>query len=340
MKFRLPVVICLLVVPSFTQELKFADLGEFPLENGTAIHDCRIGYRTFGSLNPEKSNAVLFPTWYTGTSQSLVRLIGPGKLVDSTKYFVIAVDALGNGVSSSPSNSPQQPRMKFPKFSIRDMVNTEYRLVRDVLHISHLRAVMGISMGGYQTFQWMVSYPDFMDRAIPIEGTPLPSSYDHLWLKATADAMQSDPAWNGGEYTSPPEAGLRRAAVIDGLVGQTPSYRDRQSPPQDLGKFLESLENSFLKFDANNWICQGQALRGHDVSRQFGGDMAKAAAAVKARVLVIVDSQDHEVVPGPALAFARLLHARTLELDSDCGHAAFQCEAAKVGTAIAEFLAE
>src|SRR5262245_49115039 len=107
--FRL-LVISLVALPTFAQELMFADLGEFALESGSLLHDCRIGYRTFGSLNPQKSNAVLFPSWNTGTSQSLARLIGPGKLVDSTKYFVIAVDALGNGVSSSPSNSRQQPR--------------------------------------------------------------------------------------------------------------------------------------------------------------------------------------------------------------------------------------
>jgi homoserine O-acetyltransferase len=337
-KFRLPLVLCLVVGSSFAQALKIADLGDFPLESGETLLDCRIGYRTFGALNPEKSNAVLFPTWYSGTSQSLSRLIGPGKLVDSTKYYVIAVDALGNGVSSSPSNSPKQPRMKFPKFSIRDMVNTEYRLVKDVLQIPHLRGVMGISMGGYQTFQWMVSYPDFMDRAIPIEGTPLPSSYDHLWLKATSDAIMSDPAWKEGEYTSPPADGLRRMAVIDNLVTQTPGYRDKQTPSHEIGKFLENIEAAFLKFEANNWICQGRALRGHDISRQFGGDMAKAAAAVKARALVIVDTHDHQVMPRPALDFARMINARTLELNSGCGHLAFQCDGTKMSAAITEFL--
>jgi homoserine O-acetyltransferase len=340
LKPGLLLVICFLVVPSFSQDLKFADLGDFKLENGEIIRDCRLGYRTLGSLNSQKSNAVLFPTWYSGSSQSLVGLIGPGKLVDSTHYFVIAVDALGNGVSSSPSNSTHQPRMKFPKFSIRDMINAEYRLVKDVLQLPRLRAVMGISMGGYQTFEWMVAYPDFLERAIPIEGTPLPSSYDQLWIAATANAIQSDPNWNGGEYTAPPEAGMRIASDITGLVLQTPAFRVKNTPPQDFAKYREGIHKSFLRTDANNWIRQGQALLGHNISRHFDGDMAKAAAAVKARVLVIVALPDHEVVPAPALDFARLLNARTLELDSDCGHLAFQCEAAKMSAAIAEFLAK
>jgi homoserine O-acetyltransferase len=109
-------------MPSVAQELKFAELGDFRLVNGEVIHDCRLGYRTFGKLNAEKSKAVLFPTWFTGTTENLLGLIGPGKLVDPDKYFVILAEALGNGVSSSPSNSKQQPRMRFPALAIRDVL--------------------------------------------------------------------------------------------------------------------------------------------------------------------------------------------------------------------------
>ena len=314
-------------------------LGDFSLESGATLHECRIGYRTFGNLNRDKSNAVLFTTWYTGTSANLAGLIGPGKAIDLTNYFVIAVDALGNGVSSSPSNSSQQPHMKFPIFSIGDMVNSQHQLVKDILHVPHLRAVLGISMGGYQTYKWMVTYPDFMDCAIPIEGAPRPSSYDSTWILATARALQLDPAFKGGEYTAQPEAGLRLLADIDVLVLQTPSFRVEHTPPQDFGKFLEARENAIVRsFDANNWIRQGQAILAQDISRPFEGDMAKAAAAVKARVLVVVAVQDHEVVPSTALAFANLLRASTLELDSNCGHLSFQCEASKLSAAIAKFL--
>src|SRR5215203_1789058 len=111
------------------QEQKFANLGDFKLESGELLRDCRVGYRTFGTLNADRSNAILFPTWASGTTEQLMSNFGAGRLVDTSKYYVVAVDALGNGVSSSPSNSTAQPRMKFPRFNVRDMVNTQHRLL-------------------------------------------------------------------------------------------------------------------------------------------------------------------------------------------------------------------
>lgn len=341
MLIRLWLAACLLAGPALAQELKFAELGDFRLESGEIIHGCRVGYRTFGALNAQKSNAVLFPTWFGGTTKDLVALVGPGKLVDPTNYFVITVDALGDGVSTSPSNSREQPRMKFPALTIRDMVNSQHVLAESILHIPHLRAVLGISMGGMQTFQWMVAYPGFMDRAIPIVGSPKLTSYDLLLWQSGIHAIQADVNWKGGDYTTPPEAGLRTLADIEALAIRTPAYLVRHTSPEGFETFLEARERDTIHgFDANNWIRQAQAMMGHDVSRPFGGDMSKAAAAVKARVLVIVGLQDHMVNPTPALAFARLLKTRTLELDSDCGHVAPDCESAKVDAAVAKYLAE
>jgi len=338
---RILLALCLCATPCFAQELHFADLGDFRLESGAAIHNCRVGYRTFGKLNAAKSNAVLFPTWFGGTTEDLISLIGPGKLIDSSQYFVIAVDALGDGVSTSPSNSDTQARMKFPALAIRDMVNSQHRLAQDVLHLPHLRAVMGISMGGMQTFQWMVAYPDFMDCAIPLVGSPKLTSYDLLLWQTGIHAIEGDANWKGGDYTSPPEAGLRTRADIEALAIQTPAYRVAHTRPADFQKFLDAEESASIHgFDANNWIRQAQAMMAHDVSRPFAGDMSEAAAAVKARVLVVVGLQDHMVNPTPARAFARLLHARALELDSDCGHLVIICEEAKIGAKIAEFLGQ
>jgi homoserine O-acetyltransferase len=171
-------------------EQLYAELGDFRLESGEVIRDLKIGYRTFGELNAERSNAVLFPTWFTGTTGDLVEQEVPGKLVDSSKYFVILIDAIGDGVSTSPSNSSEQPGMRFPRFTIGDMVRSQHAVLTRNLGIEHLRAVMGVSMGAMQTFQWAVSYPGFMDKAIPIAGSTRLSSYDRL-LFAPVVALES-----------------------------------------------------------------------------------------------------------------------------------------------------
>src|SRR6266478_514381 len=105
--------------PSVDGIQQFAEFGDFKLHDGSVIHEFRLGYRTLGKLNSAKSNAVLWPTWVGGKTQDLLPFIGPGNVVDTNNYFVVLIDAIGNGLSSSPSNSKRQPRMKYPKFTIR-----------------------------------------------------------------------------------------------------------------------------------------------------------------------------------------------------------------------------
>ena len=193
---------------------RFAPLGDFRLESGETIRDCRIGYRTWGKLNAARANAILFPTWFGGTTAQLAANFGRGKMLDPAEWFIIAVDAIGNGVSTSPSNSATQPRMKFPKFTIRDMVESQHQMLTKTLGLTHVHAVMGISMGGMQTFQWMVAYPDFLDRAVPIVGTPRMTPYDTLLWEAERHAIEADAAWKNGEYTQRPAAAMRTVSDI------------------------------------------------------------------------------------------------------------------------------
>src|SRR5277367_4691038 len=187
---------------------QFAALGDLKLRSGAVIHDFRLGYRTFGQLNAAKSNAILWPTWLGGKTQELVQFIGPDTVVDSTKYFVVLVDAIGNGISTSPSNSKFQARLAFPEFTIRDMVESEHRLATEILHLTHLHAVMGISMGGMQTFEWATAYPDFMDVAIPIVGSPQSTAADMLLWTSQIDALELDPEWKDGQGTKPMTGGF------------------------------------------------------------------------------------------------------------------------------------
>jgi homoserine O-acetyltransferase len=329
-----------LAIPGLAQNgrQQFASLGDFKLENGGVIRDCRIGYRTFGRLNRDKSNVVVFPTWFRGTSSQLSGFFGRGRLVDASKYYVVAMDALGDGVSSSPSNSTLQPRMQFPNFTIGDMVKSQHQVLTQVLGITHVKAVVGISMGGMQTFQWMVAFPDFMDMAVPIVGTPRPSPYNMLHLIVENDAITGDPAWNHGDYTEQPA--VRLLAEIGALVGSSPDRFNERNTRRSLLSHISRSEKGVRHFDANDHLRQAQAILALDVSAPFGGDMSKAARAVKAKVLVIPSETDHMVTPGPALDFARLIHAQVFELHNNCGHGAPGCEAQKVDAAVSVFLAQ
>jgi homoserine O-acetyltransferase/O-succinyltransferase len=316
-------------------DLKHSQLGTCSLESGDHIENCQLGYRTFGSLNTARSNAILFPTWFTGTSESLRQFASPGNLLDPTRYFIVLIDALGDGVSSSPSNSATQPRMQFPQFTIRDMVETEYRLATEILGLTHVHAVMGISMGGMQTFQWVVSHPGFMDCAIPIVGSPQLTPTDLLLWTSELRALQNDAAWKGGNYQGHPN--LQTVSDIHQFALTTPAHMASATSRADFKAWLEKTEAD-SKFDWNDWHRQLQAMLALDVAQDDAGSLAAAAKRVKAKMLIVESEQDHMVNPLPSKAFAKLLGARVVALTGDCGHIATGCESARMNPVIQEFL--
>lgn len=320
----LPFFLCFLT--SHAQQ-RFASLGSFTLENGQTIQDCRIGYRTFGTLNATRSNAVLVPTWFTGTSQGKSFVARPGGIADSTKYFAIVVDALGNGVSSSPSTSTAQPGAQFPAVSIRDMVRSEYELVTKTLDLTHLYAVTGISMGGMQSFEWAVSYPNFMDYVVPIVGTPKQSSYDRQFWGTQLAILER------GSYS--PEA-MRTVGDLHELNLTTPAHYLRTLKAEDQPDFVRKKEAGYGGLNAYDWATQLRAMIGHDIYR--GRTAAELKNLIKAKLLVIVATQDHMVTPGTATELARTLNVPLVELTGDCGHLATSCEDEKVRTEIGRFL--
>jgi len=321
---------------AFAQEQQFADIGDLKLQNGGVIRQCRVGYRTFGKLNSDKSNVVVVPTWAGGTTEQLVSSFGRGRLVDSSEYFVVAIDALSNGVSSSPSNSRLQPRMRFPKFTLRDTIESQHQLLTKVLHIDRVKALVGISMGGMQVFQWLVSYPEFMEKAVPIVGSPRLAPYDLVHWQAQIEALMRDRDWKGGNYAINPSREVD-FAFGEILLTSPDDYNRRKTREQALADLAKARRDT-KRFDANDKIRQTQAMMDLDVSREFGGSLERAAKAVKAKLFVVVARFDHVVTPGPATEFASFAGAKLLNLESDCGHLATSCESKRLDDAIAEFL--
>ncbi|HWG57431.1 MAG TPA: hypothetical protein VN661_00130 [Candidatus Acidoferrales bacterium] len=318
---------------------QFADLGDFKLQNGAVIQTLRLGYRTLGTLNQERSNAVLWPSWLGGRSADLLRYVGPGNVLDDSKYFVILVDAIGDGISTSPSNSAAQPRMKFPQFTIRDMVESEHKLLTTVLHISHLRAVMGISMGGMQTFEWVVAYPDFMDLGIPMAGSPQSTSYDKLLWTSQIDALEADPGWDGGDGTARMTRGYAIYNEIGSMNLTSPEYRVQHTSPADFGSFLASTtRGAGTAAAASDAIRQRQAIMSLDDPTEYRTTLAGLAARIRAKLLVFISPEDHTVNPDPAKALAAAANAPVVALDSPCGHISFDC--ISVGPVVSRFLAD
>jgi len=324
---KLFIITLLFLVQSAYAQQRYYQIGDYQLENGQVLKDCKIGYRTFGKLNADKSNAVLVPTWFTGTSQQKSFVANPSDIADSTKYFVIVVDALGNGVSSSPSNSISQKDKLFPTVSIRDMVNTEYKLVKEALKINHLYAVTGISMGGMQSFQWMMSYPEFMDKVVPIIGSPKQSTYDKLYWNLQLNIIER------GQYSA--EA-MKSVNALHQLNLWTPSYREAHSNTDEYASYIKKIEDDALKLNAYDWATQLRAMINHDIFQ--GQKPEEAFAKVKAKVMIVIATQDHMVNPQAAIRFGKLLKAPIVELTGDCGHMATSCEGDKMRAHIKGFL--
>lgn len=271
-------------------------VGDLRLESGAVIKDFAISYVTHGTLNEEKSNAILMVTAISGNHHRLDFLIGPGRALDPTKYFIIATDAIGNGLTTSPSNSATQPRMQFPRFTIRDIVESQ-RLLVESLGITHVLGVIGPSMGGMQALQWGVSHPEMMDSLIalvPLGRTP---AWTTAVLELTRQAIMADPAWKGGNYTAPPEKGLRlRVGILAGLAAQS-RPRLRSLAPNNLNvvPWLKGVQDAgWSRFDANDWIYQTWAYDSHNLGATpgFDGDYYRALRSIKAKTLIMAAHED------------------------------------------------
>ncbi len=321
-------------------DLQFAKLGDFELAAGGKISNCLIGYRAFGSLNADRSNAILFPTWFSGQTADLKEFISPEGMADSSKFFVTAVDALGNSISSSPSNSREQGGREFPTIAISDMVRSQRLLLSNEFGIERLHAVIGISMGGMQTFEWITTYPDAMRLAVPIIGSPRLGSYDQLLWRTQLLAIEQAFA----DYTDPLKArraSMRVVAGIHELALRTPGGFNRLTPTAGFDSYFAQQQAAKVSgLDPLDWASQLRAMISHDATRRFGGSLERAMRAVKAKVLVVVSDSDHMVTPGSAIAAASYLGAEKLVIESDCGHLAFQCEGETVTETVSKFLAD
>ncbi len=317
--------ILLLLITSYLvaqSSQQFANIGDFQTENGQMIKDCKLGYRTVGKLNTEKTNVVLWTTAFTGTSEMVIESIND--LMDTTGLYLIIVDALTNGISSSPSNTKE-----FPKVTIRDMVNSQHKLLTEHLGIDHLYVVIGFSMGGMQTFEWLVAYPDFMDKAIPINGCPKQSSFDLLVWQTMADIITTAEQ-NGQDL----DAALKLAGNILFINLYSPTYVVENYPADSVHAYI----GQGITMKPLNVLGGLNAMISHDIYKSAKSDLDNISNVIKADLLFFVSNQDHLANPISATILAEKIGAQLVTLTGNCGHIAAFCEAAKVKKAITEFL--
>lgn len=280
-------------------------LGDFVLQSGMTLRSAKLAYKTFGELNSQKSNAILYPTWYSGFIRDNYWLVGEGMGLDPNKYFIIIPALLGNGESSSPSNTDKPSNgSRFPNVTFYDNVEAQHRLVTEGFGVEHLRLVLGWSMGAAQTYQWGVSHPAMMDALLPFCGSSVTSPNNLVFLEAVKAAITTDAAWNSGDYYKPPERGLRAAARVYagwGLSGKF--YWDmvwKAYGYSSLEDFLVSFwEGHFLGRDANDLLALLWTWQHGDVGNTpgFDGDTKKALGAIRARLIQMPAHEDRYFAP-------------------------------------------
>ncbi|HUN41992.1 MAG TPA: alpha/beta fold hydrolase [Acetobacteraceae bacterium] len=313
---------------------------DFRLESGEVLPEVTIAYSTRGRLAADGRNAVLVTHGFTsghqmieptGTSSegSWTTLVGPGAPVDTERNYVVASNMLGSSFGSTNA-SFTDPRTgkwygsRFPRISLGDIVTAQHHLLQH-LGVKHLRAVVGPSYGGFQAFQWAVSYPDFMDGIVPVVSAP------KARLNATADTrerFERDPNWNGGDYYDTP-GGMRETMIalrIDTL---------RRYGMADEAAIRRAAEQWANVFDANSLLILGQAMETFDVTERLG--------RIKVPVLYVLSRTDALFPPERAPVVMLALRdagvdARYCEIDSDKGHLASGADAEKWAPALRDFM--
>ncbi len=336
-----------------TPEHQVANLGDFRFESGVVVKDFKVSYVTHGKLSRNKDNVILALQHFIGDHHDVDFLIGPGKALDPEKYFIVAPDFVGNArlrqdLTTGPTNSGL--KMDFPRYTMRDSVNVEYRLVKEYLGIDQVLAAIGASIGAMKAYQLGVSYPSFVKGIIPIAGSPATSPMVRTMLRNWMDIVQLDAGWYGGSYEENPTTGLVTALMNFVPWLYTPQWfaANLKTTEQHRAweRFWRGIWTVHARQDARDIYYQLHAWAEFNVGDGPGlkGDARAALRSIKAQALLI-GSKDDLLVTREEILFAKsaIPRARHVELDTPLGHlicCGFDADLSKVIDAeVAKFLA-
>ena len=280
-------------------DYRIFDLGDVTLQSGVTLPATRLAYRTWGSLNADGGNAIVMPTFYTGTHVRNEGYIRAVPALDPARYFIVSINMFGNGLSSSPSNTPPPfdgPR--FPTVTLHDNIACQHRLLTEALGVKRIALVLGWSMAGCQSYQWGAQYPDTVDAILPFCASARTSPHNKVFLEGVKAALTADAAFAGGDYTAPPETGLRAfGRVYAGWAYSQTFYRERLH--RELGfetwaDLLLDWEHDHLGWDANDLLAKLNTWQLGDISanERYEGDFQRALGAIEARAILVPCTTD------------------------------------------------
>jgi homoserine O-acetyltransferase len=310
---------------------KTYDLGDIGLLSGEILCNAQLAYKTYGKLSANGDNVIVLPTFYTGTHQRNEGFFGAGRAIDPAKHFIICPNLLGNGISSSPSNtSSPQDGPRFPLVQMWDNIACQHRLLVDHLNIDSIALVAGWSMAGCQSYQWAAQYPDMVKAMLPFCASAKTSPHNFVFLEGVKAALCADSHWNGGNYASPPVAGLKAfGRVYAGWAFSQTFYRDGLykklgfASPQAL---LEDWATDHAHgWDANNLLAKLATWQAGDISvgPHYKGNIINALQAIKARTILMPCTQDLYFPPEDnAIEVSQIPNAEMRPYDSPWGHCA------------------
>jgi homoserine O-acetyltransferase/O-succinyltransferase len=307
-------------------------LYDFEFEGGSVLPELRVGYETRGKLNAGRDNAILLVHGASEDRHVFDPVIGPGKTFDTDKNFVITVDTIGGGDSSSPKDGLGQD---FPRYTIRDMMAAQHALVSRELELTSLRAVGGSAMGAFVSLEWGVRHPEMVRSLILLLPSPKAEANFQLTVDLMTSVIALDPEWRGGRYTHNPIEGLRLAGMLYYPWVTSAPYLDRISAKR-LTRELEESARAFGEWDANSLVLRWAASRAYDVAAPFGGNLAAALEQIKAPTLLLPSASDRLYgLAGAHRMRDGIKQASYAEIPSDLGH---RVAHAAPGTPEADFI--
>ena len=325
------------------------DLGDVMLDSGAVLKGASLSWKTYGTLSASRDNVIVFPTSYSAQHMDQEWLIAPDGILDPTRWFIVIPDMFGNGLSSSPSTTPDYPAV----VTTADNVRAQCRLLTDVFGIGSVACVYGFSMGAQQAYHWAALFPRQVESAVVVCGSARTAVHNRVFLHALQATLEAAPEHvGGGRFTAQPDAAMRAFARIYATMALSQDwYRENlhltASGATSLDDFLDRVwAPGFLRRKAENLYAQCSTWLSSDISANalYQGDLVRALQSIEARMLLMPSRTDlYFPVADNAQEIAHLRHAELRPIPSIWGHragnpAANPADAAFLRNAVADWL--